>query len=72
MAEQKKQTQRRHRAHDNPPRETGHALVAVEETLPGKEPTQYDVDLTEGPPYTYRARYRRCRCCGQERNCRAE
>lgn len=72
MADQEHQTERRHRPDDHPPRETGHALVAVEETLPGKEPTEYDVDLTEGPPYTYRARYWRCRRCGQERNRREE
>jgi hypothetical protein len=48
----------------------GHELVAIDEYLPGKEPTPYDIDLTDG--YEYSTRYWRCRKCGQERNCRNE
>jgi len=48
----------------------GHELIAIDEYLPGKEPTPYDIDLTDG--YEYRTRYWRCRKCGQERNRRNE
>ncbi|MFC4540487.1 hypothetical protein ACFO5R_00935 [Halosolutus amylolyticus] len=48
----------------------GHELVAIDEWLPGKAPTPYDIDLTDG--YEYRTRYWRCRKCGQERNRRNE
>jgi len=48
----------------------GHELVAIDEWLPGKATTVYDIDLTDG--YEYRTRYWRCRKCGQERNGRAE
>lgn len=50
--------------------ENGHLLISVVEYLPGKEPTDYDIDLTEG--YEYRTRFWRCRNCGQERNRRSE
>jgi hypothetical protein len=48
----------------------GHELVAIDEWLPGKAPTPYDIDLTDG--YEYRTRYWRCKKCGQERNRRNE
>lgn len=48
----------------------GHELVAVDEWLPGAEPTPYEIDLTDG--YEYRTRYWHCRNCGQERNRRRE
>ncbi|GAB3038807.1 hypothetical protein GCM10025298_30200 [Natronobiforma cellulositropha] len=48
----------------------GHDLVAIDEWIPGTEPTPYDIDLTEG--YEYRTRYWRCRNCAQERNRRDE
>jgi len=48
----------------------GHELVAIDEWLPGAEPTPYELNLTEG--YEYRTRYWRCRKCGQERNHRDE
>ncbi|UTF55569.1 hypothetical protein [Natronosalvus rutilus] len=44
----------------------GHALVAIDEWLPGSEPSPYEIDFTEGSEY--RTRYWRCRKCGQERN----
>lgn len=48
----------------------GHELIAIDEWLPGREPTPYDLNLTDG--YEYRTRYWRCRNCGQERNHRDE
>ncbi|AXR76191.1 hypothetical protein [Natrarchaeobaculum sulfurireducens] len=48
----------------------GHELVAIDEWLPGTEPSPYEIDLTEG--YEYRTRYWRCRKCRQERNRRDE
>ncbi len=48
----------------------GHELIAIDEWLPGREPTPYEIDLTDG--YEYRTRYWRCRNCGQERNRRNE
>ncbi|ELY49673.1 hypothetical protein [Natronorubrum bangense] len=48
----------------------GHELIAIDEWLPGTEPSPYEIDLTEG--YEYRTRYWRCRKCGQERNRREE
>ena len=48
----------------------GHELVAIDEWVPGKAPTVYDIDLTDG--YEYRTRYWRCRNCSQERNRRDE
>jgi|AntRauMinimDraft_3_1070383.scaffolds.fasta_scaffold00275_23 hypothetical protein len=48
----------------------GHELVAIDEWLPGAEPTPYELNLTDG--YEYRTRYWRCRKCGQERNHRDE
>lgn len=47
-----------------------HDLIAVGQWLPGAEPTNYDVDLTEGT--VYETRFWRCRKCGQERNRREE
>jgi len=47
-----------------------HELIAIDEWLPGREPTPYEIDLTNG--YEYRTRYWRCRNCGQERNRREE
>ncbi|SER42740.1 hypothetical protein [Natrinema salaciae] len=47
-----------------------HELIAIDEWLPGTEPTPYDIDLTNC--YEYRTRYWRCRNCGQERNRRDE
>lgn len=44
----------------------GHELIAIDEWLPGTEPTPYEVDLTEG--IEYRTRYWCCRNCGNERN----
>ncbi len=44
----------------------GHELIAIDEWLPGRAPTLYDIDLTGG--YRYQTRYWRCRNCGQERN----
>ncbi|MFC7166888.1 hypothetical protein [Halospeciosus flavus] len=44
----------------------GHSLVAVEESLPGHAPTDYDVEIGTGREYL--TRYWRCRTCGQERN----
>lgn len=51
-------------------RDNGHLLIVVEEWLPGREPTDYGIDLTAD--YGYRTRYFRCRNCGQERNRRSE
>ena len=48
----------------------GHEVVAIDEWLPGAEPTPYELNLTDG--YEYRTRYWRCRKCGQERNHRDE
>ncbi|QCS44992.1 SWIM zinc finger family protein [Natrinema versiforme] len=48
----------------------GHELIAIDEWLPGREPTQYDHDLTDSSEY--RTRYWCCRNCGQERNRRDE
>ncbi len=48
----------------------GHELVAIDEWLPGKAPTVYDIDLMDG--YEHRTRYWRCRNCSQERNRRDE
>ncbi|QRV17451.1 hypothetical protein JMJ58_21080 (plasmid) [Haloterrigena salifodinae] len=48
----------------------GHELVAIDEWLPGTEPTPYEIDLTDG--FEYRTRYWRCQNCGQERNRRDE
>ncbi|ELY77135.1 hypothetical protein C486_16830 [Natrinema gari JCM 14663] len=48
----------------------GHELVAIDEWLPGTEPTPYELNLTDS--YEYRTRYWRCRKCGQERNHRDE
>jgi hypothetical protein len=44
--------------------------VSVHEYLPGKEPTDYDLDLSERDGYV--TRFWRCRLCGQERNHRSE
>lgn len=44
----------------------GHKLVAIDEWLPGTEPTPYEIDLTDGSEY--RTRYWCCRNCSQERN----
>lgn len=44
----------------------GHELTIVSERVPGKRPTEYDIDLSEGDSYT--ARFYRCQNCGQERN----
>lgn len=44
----------------------GHVLVQVTEQLPGDRPTDSVIDLSEGD--SYKARYYRCRHCGQERN----
>ncbi|WP_058365559.1 hypothetical protein [Haloparvum sedimenti] len=56
----------------DPRLENGHELLRVTERLPGREPTEYDIELTEGPPYSYTTTYWRCRRCGQERNHREE
>ncbi len=48
----------------------GYELVAVDEWLPGTEPTLYEIDLTNG--FEYRMRYWHCRNCGQERTRRRE
>jgi hypothetical protein len=45
---------------------TGHDLIAVEAWVPGSEPTDYDIDLTDGSEY--RTRFWRCRACRAERN----
>ena len=50
----------------NPPRRHDHVLVAVDQWLPGKVPTDYDIDLSDADGY--RTRFWRCRRCGQERN----
>ena len=58
-----------HRSPDagtNPPRPHDHVLVAVDQWLPGKVPTDYDIDLSDADGY--RTRFWRCRRCGQERN----
>ncbi len=52
------------------PRPNGHDLIAVSEWLPGAEPTDADVELSNGREY--RSRYWRCRACGEERNRRDE
>jgi hypothetical protein len=44
----------------------GHVLRAVEEYLPGPEPTEYPTSIGTGQEH--RTRYWRCRRCGQERN----
>lgn len=44
-----------------------HVLVTVTESVPGDEPTDYDIDLS-GVGGQYRTRYWRCEACGQERN----
>jgi len=48
----------------------GHEFVAIDEWLPGTEPTPYEIDFTDG--YEYRTRYWRCRKCSQECNHRDE
>jgi hypothetical protein len=50
----------------------GHELVAITEWLPGREPTTYAPSVDDGPPYTHRTRFWRCRTCGQERTRPAE
>lgn len=55
-----------------PPAETEHSLIAVVTYLPGREPSNYDIDHTKGLPGRYRTRFWRCRHCGQERNRRSE
>jgi hypothetical protein len=47
-----------------------HDLIAISQWIPGSEPTNYGIDLTEGP--AYETRFWRCRKCGQERNRRDE
>lgn len=44
----------------------GHELTIVSEQVPGKRPTDYDIDLSEGE--SYHTRFYRCQNCGQERN----
>ncbi len=44
----------------------GHELVAIDEWLPGIEPSPYEVNLIDS--YEHRTRYWRCRNCVQERN----
>lgn len=44
--------------------------MAISQWLPGKEPTDYGVELTDGNEYE--TRFWRCRKCGQERNRREE
>ncbi|GAB7093930.1 hypothetical protein JCM30237_10820 [Halolamina litorea] len=44
----------------------GHELTIVSERLPGKRPTDYDVELSDGD--SYYTRFYRCLTCGQERN----
>ena len=44
----------------------GHELTLVSERIPGKRPTEYDIDLSEGN--SYYSRFYRCLTCGQERN----
>ncbi|WP_137290856.1 hypothetical protein [Natronorubrum halophilum] len=61
---------REQRYSGNVARLNGHELVAIDEWLPGTEPTPYEIDLTNG--YEYRTRYWRCRNWGQERNRRDE
>ena len=41
-------------------------LVAIDQWLPGKVPTEYDIDISDADGY--RTRFWRCQCCGQERN----
>lgn len=48
----------------------GHELARIAERLPGDEPTDAGIYLTDGP--TYEARYWRCLGCGEERNQRQE
>lgn len=52
--------------------QNGHDLVTVTEWLPGEEPTDYGIDLSDSPRNEYKARYWRCQNCGQERNRRSE
>jgi len=52
------------------PTERDTSFVAIDEWLPGAEPTPYELNLTDG--YEYRTRYWRCRKCSQERNHRDE
>lgn len=47
-----------------------HDLIAISQWLPGKAPTDYGVELTDGNEYE--TRFWRCRKCGQERNRREE
>ena len=44
----------------------GHELTIVSERVPGKRPTEYDIELSEGD--SYHTRFFRCQNCGQERN----
>ena len=46
--------------------DTGHEVVRIAERLPGIEPTDASINLTDGP--SYEARYWRCLDCGSERN----
>ena len=48
----------------------GHRLVAVEQRVPGREPS--DVTLDELRPRGYTTRFWRCRACGRERSRRDE
>ncbi|WP_226483184.1 SWIM zinc finger family protein [Natrinema amylolyticum] len=63
-------TDREQRYSGDVARLNGHELIAIDEWLPGREPTPYEIDLIDG--YEYRTRYWRCRNCGQERNRRDE
>lgn len=57
-------------AEPDTPRENGHLLARITQWLPGEEPTEYDITLSEGDGY--RTRFWRCEFCGQERNRRSE
>lgn len=51
-------------------RPNGHPLIQVTQWLPGSEPTDYELDLSEGDGY--QTRFWRCTHCGQERTRRSE
>lgn len=46
----------------------GHNLIEVIERVPGREPTDVAIDLSDSTSTDYKTRYWRCVHCGQERN----
>ena len=66
MSNRPSTTQNRSASSTTSPGQHDHVLVAVDQWLPGRVPTDYDIDLSDADGY--RTRFWRCRRCGQERN----